>query len=90
MLEVQLLSTIEVEEGGLVEVLVASLHEVALCIQIGILRLVKLGDGGLAVLVLRLRQYEGILAGICSCLAAGVLAVGSNGIVVGLLYLLIE
>ena len=51
LLEVQLPTPIEVEQCLLVEVLVACLHQVALCFQVVVLRLIELSNGGLAILV---------------------------------------
>ena len=88
--EVQIFTTIEIEESGLVEVFVTSLYQVAFSIQIDCLGLIELSDSSLAILVLRLRQRESILTGGCCSHATGVLGTGGKSIVISLLYLLVE
>ena len=60
-LEIQFFTTIELEERMLVEILIASLNQIRLCFQVGILGFIKLSDCSLAILVLGLHQLKGIL-----------------------------
>lgn len=49
--EIKLFTTIEAEQGGVVEVLILGRHEVALCFQPVVLGLVELGYVGFAVFI---------------------------------------
>ena len=88
--ETQVFTTIESDECLLVDVLVAGLHEVGLSLEIVVLRLVKLGDGGLAVLVLRLSEVECIVGGSDGLLRGFLFRLGIQGVIVNLLNLLIQ
>ena len=66
------------------------MNEVALGLHHIVLRLVELGNGSLAVLVFRLSEVEGILACHLCLKTALVLCLGSNSVVIYLLYFLVE
>ena len=55
------LSLVEPYEGGLIEVLVACLSEIALGLEHIVARLVELSDRGLSLFILSLHECKGIL-----------------------------
>ena len=88
--ETQVFAAIELEEGMLVEVLVAGLHEVGLSTHIVVLRLVELSDSSLAILVLGLHQLESVLRAVNSLSGATLLALRIDCIEIDLLDFLVE
>ena len=88
--EVERLASVELEECLLVEQLVACLHEVALCAEIGVLGLVELGDVGFSVLVFSLHEDECVVAALGGYGAAFVLGASGVGVEAHLLYFLVE
>ena len=89
-LETEVFTSVEGYQRLLVDILISGLNQVGLGFQIVVLRLVELGDGGLAVFVLGLLELEGITGRSDRLLRGLLLGLRVQGVVIHLLDLLVE